>query len=121
MSAVQNDTHEHLLEDTKTEAEVARVCAFRTDRQEESRSLDSTHDENRILSRYSIQTDRHDPSKATRIRDLVSMLHPPGHPTALVTRLVPPTTPSRRRVRGHEPRYRSGGGRGFAGGIARLP
>ena len=47
-------------------------------RQDESRSLDSTHDENRTPSRYSIQTDRHDPARATRIRDLVSMLHPPS-------------------------------------------
>ena len=76
VSTVQNDIHQHLLEDTKTEAEVARVCAFRMDRQDESRSPDSTHDENRIPSRYSIQTDRHDPARATRIRDLVSMLHP---------------------------------------------
>ena len=52
VSQVQNDIHEHLLEDTETEAEVARVFAFRADRQQESRSLDSTHDENRIPSRY---------------------------------------------------------------------
>ena len=78
MSAVQNGIHEHLLEDTETEAEVAKVCAFRTDRQEESRSLDSTHDENRIPSRYSIPTDHPDPARAIRIRDLVSMLHPPS-------------------------------------------
>ena len=71
VSAVQNDIHEHLLEDTETEAEVARVFAFRTDRQEESRSLDSMHDENRIPSRYSTPTDHPDPARATRIRDLV--------------------------------------------------
>ena len=78
VSTVRNDMHQHLLEDTKTEAEVARVCAFRMDRQDESRSPESTHDENRIPSRYSIQTDRHDPARATRIRDLVSMLRPPS-------------------------------------------
>ena len=78
VSTVQNGIHEHLLEDAETEAEVARVCAFRTDRQEESRSLDSMQDENRIPSRYSNPTDHPDPARATRIRDLVSMLHPPS-------------------------------------------
>ena len=48
------------------------------DRQDESRSLDSTHDENRIPSRYSIPQGHSDPARATRIRDLVSMLHPPS-------------------------------------------
>ena len=78
MLTVQNDTHAHLLEDTKTEADTPRVCTFRMDRQDESRSLDSTHDENRIPSRYSIQQGHSDPARATRIRDLVSMLHPPS-------------------------------------------
>ena len=63
MSAVQNGIHEHLLEDTEKEPEVARVFAFRTDRQDESRSLDSMHDENRIPSRYSIPTDHSDPAR----------------------------------------------------------
>ena len=67
-----------LLEDTKTEADLPRVCTFRMDRQDESRSLDSTHDENRIPSRYSIPPDHSDPARATRIRELVSMLHPPS-------------------------------------------
>ena len=48
------------------------------DRQDESRSLDSIHDENRTPSRYSIPQDHPDPARATRIRDLVSMLHPPS-------------------------------------------
>ena len=48
------------------------------DRQDESRSLDSIPDENRIPSRYSFPPDHSDPARATRIRELVSMLHPPS-------------------------------------------
>ena len=70
--------HAHLLEDTKIDTDMPRVCTFRMDRQDESRSLDSSHDENRIPSRYSIPPDHSDPARATRIRDLVSMLHPPS-------------------------------------------
>ena len=75
---VQYDMHAHLLEDAKTDTDMPRVCTFRMDRQDESRSLDSSHDENRIPSRYSIPPDHPDPARATRIRDLVSMLHPPS-------------------------------------------
>ena len=60
--------HAHLLEDTKTDTDKPRVCTFRMDRQDESRSLDSSHDENRIPSRYSIPPDHPDPARATRIR-----------------------------------------------------
>ena len=70
------DMHAHLLEDAKTDTDMPRVCTFRMDRQDDSRSLDSSHDENRIPSRYSIPPDHSDPARATRIRDLVSMLHP---------------------------------------------
>ena len=78
VSTVQYDMHAHLLEDAKTDTDMPRVCTFRMDRQDESRSLDSSHDENRIPSRYSIPPDHSDPARATRIRDLVSMLHPPS-------------------------------------------
>ena len=53
VSTVQNDVHAHALEDTKLEADAPRVCTFRMDRQDESPSLDSIHDESRIPSRYS--------------------------------------------------------------------
>ena len=78
VSTVQYAMHAHLLEDAKTDTDMPRVCTFRMDRQDESRSLDSSHDENRIPSRYSIPPDHSDPARATRIRDLVSMLHPPS-------------------------------------------
>ena len=54
VSTKQYDMHAHLLEDTKTDVDTPRVCTFRMDRQDESRSLDSIHDENRTPSRYSI-------------------------------------------------------------------
>ena len=78
VSTVQNDVHAHMLEDTTLRAEVPRVCTFRMDRQDESHSLDSNHDESRIPSRYSTPQGHSDPARATRIRDLVSMLHPPS-------------------------------------------
>ena len=48
------------------------------DRQDESPSLDSNQDESRIPLRYSTPQGHADPARATRIRDLVSMLHPPS-------------------------------------------
>ena len=47
VSTVQNDVHAHMLEDTRLGAEAPRVCTFRMDRQDESPSLDSDHDESR--------------------------------------------------------------------------
>ena len=38
VSTVQNDAHEHMLEDTQLEADALRVCTFRMDRQDESPS-----------------------------------------------------------------------------------
>ena len=44
--------HDDMLEDGNAQPRGHRVCTFRMDRQDESRSLDSTHDENRIPSRH---------------------------------------------------------------------
>ena len=78
VSTVQNDVHAHMLKDTQLEADAPRVCTFRMDRQDESSSLDSNQDESRIPLRYSTPQGHTDPARATRIRDLVSMLHPPS-------------------------------------------
>ena len=77
VSTVQNDVHAHMLKDTQLEADAPRVCTFRMDRQDESSSLDS-QDESRIPLRYSTPQGHDDPARAARIRDLVSMLHPPS-------------------------------------------
>ena len=78
VSSVQNDVHAHMLKDTQLEADAPRVCTFRMDRQDESSSLDSHQDESRIPLRYSTPQGHDDPARAARIRDLVSMLHPPS-------------------------------------------
>ena len=78
VSAAQYDVHAHMLRDTQLEADAPRVCTFRMDRQDESSSLDSNQGESRIPLRYSTSQGHDDPAKATRIRDLVSMLHPPS-------------------------------------------
>ena len=78
VSAVQSDTHAHVLEDTQIEADAPRVCTFRMDRQDESSSLDSQQEESRIPLRHSTPQGHDDPARAARIRDLVSMLHPPS-------------------------------------------
>ena len=69
MSAVQNVRHLHALSETDEDEVTARICAFRADRQDESSSLDSTHEQNRIPLRYSIQPDRSHPTRTIRIRD----------------------------------------------------
>ena len=78
LSTVQNARHVQLLEETKANEGSARIFALMSDRQDESSSLDSMRDQNRIASLYSIEPDQSDPASTDRIRDLVSMLHEPS-------------------------------------------